>query len=362
MNPPQQAAGSDFSGRLLHWFERFGRHGLPWQQDRTPYRVWVSEIMLQQTQVSTVIPYFERFMARFPSVSTLAAASPDEVLALWAGLGYYARGRNLHRAAQHIVAEHGAELPTSLEALMALPGIGRSTAGAILSQALDQAHAILDGNVRRVIARHQAIQGWPGAPAVQNRLWQQAEAWLPERRAADYTQAIMDLGSLVCTRRNPRCDSCPVSSDCRALAQGLTDQLPAPKPRRARPVRRHPIALIEDAKGRVLLERRPPAGLWGGLWCLPMGQADESPRALADRLGTQPSARSELSPVRHALTHFELHLLPVHARASAPDDVVREQAQLRWIEVDDEQSWPGLPAPVRALLQQMRQHALHSSS
>ncbi|MGH8446294.1 MAG: A/G-specific adenine glycosylase, partial [Solimonas sp.] len=252
-----------FAERLLAWFDVHGRHDLPWQHPRTPYRVWLSEIMLQQTQVATVIPYFARFLERFPDLRNLAAAPQDDVLALWAGLGYYARARNLHRCAQALVAEHGGEFPRNIEAVAELPGIGRSTAGAILAQAHGDRHAILDGNVRRVLARHAAIPGWPGQPTVQKQLWREAEARLPHERLADYTQALMDLGASVCTSRNPKCLLCPLAGDCQARIAGTVAQYPGAKPSRERPTREATLLLVEDAQGRLLLERRPPTGLWG---------------------------------------------------------------------------------------------------
>ncbi|HET8551115.1 MAG TPA: A/G-specific adenine glycosylase, partial [Gammaproteobacteria bacterium] len=262
------AVEHDFAPRLLAWFASHGRHALPWQREPTPYRVWVSEIMLQQTQVATVIPYFKRFMARFPDLATLAAAPLDDVLALWSGLGYYARARNLHRAAQSAVAEYGGELPASLDELMAFPGIGRSTAGAILSLSRGQRHPILDGNVKRVLARFHAIAGWPGDKRVADRLWEFAESHTPVADCAAYTQAIMDFGATVCTRRNPACDICPMSANCEAYALGRQHDFPAPRARRGYPERNVRVLVIE-AEGAVLLEKRPPTGIWGGLWSLP---------------------------------------------------------------------------------------------
>src|SRR5690606_8097985 len=248
---------NDFARRLLAWFDRCGRHDLPWQRDRRPYAVWVSEIMLQQTQVATVIPYFERFVARFPDVEVLAEASLDDVLALWSGLGYYARARNLHRAAQLVVERYGGDLPDSLDELMALPGIGRSTAGAILAQAHGVRAPILDGNVKRVLARHAGIEGWPGEREVEQTLWAIADERTPSERVADYTQAIMDLGAMLCTRRRPACTVCPVVEDCRACRLGIQERLPSPRPKRERPRRRRMMLVVRDSQGRVLLERRP---------------------------------------------------------------------------------------------------------
>lgn len=338
-----------FSRRLLDWHARHGRHDLPWQHPRTPYRVWLSEVMLQQTQVATVIPYFARFLARFPDVASLAAAPLDEVLALWAGLGYYARARNLHRCAQVVVAEHGGEFPREFEAMAALPGIGRSTAGAILAQAHGQRHAILDGNVRRVLARHAAIDGWPGAPAVQKKLWAEAEARLPHARLADYTQAMMDLGASICVARKPKCLLCPVGEDCVARAGGAVAQYPAPKPARARPRRSARLLLIRDDAGRLLLERRPPSGLWGALWCPPILGVDDPP--LADWLTAQKLRGEEASALpafTHGFTHFDLELQPLQLRAQDDGSAI---AEARWQWIDAERlATLGLPAPIRRML------------
>ena len=249
---------STFADQLLHWYDRHGRQNLPWHRGRNPYLVWVSEIMLQQTQVGTVIPYFERFIARFPDVQSLAEAPLDAVLEHWSGLGYYARARNLHKAALQIIADHGGEFPQDQEALQNLPGIGRSTAAAILAQAFEIPAAILDGNVKRVLARYYAIAGWPGRSDVLKRLWVAAEAHTPETRVQAYTQAIMDLGALVCTRRNPACERCPVVDGCAAFAADTQHLYPAPKPRKPLPERSTWALLIEDKQGRLLLERRPP--------------------------------------------------------------------------------------------------------
>ena len=263
-----------FARALLAWFDRHGRHDLPWQRDPTPYRVWVSEIMLQQTRVAAVIPYFERFTARFPDVDALAGAGLDEVLGLWSGLGYYARGRNLHAAARAVCANHGGRFPDTLEELVALPGIGRSTAGAILALAFGRRQPILDGNAKRVLARYHAVAGWPGESRVGARLWSLAERLTPCRRVGDYTQAIMDLGATLCTRTRPTCLLCPLADGCRAHALGDPVRFPAPRPKRAYPTREKLLVVMRDAGGRVLVERRPPSGIWGGLWSFPEASAD----------------------------------------------------------------------------------------
>ncbi len=340
-----------FSSRLLAWFDRHGRHDLPWQHPRTPYRVWLAEVMLQQTQVTTVVPYFERFLARFPDWETLAAAPIDDVLALWAGLGYYARARNLHRAAKAIVHDFGGKLPRELEALNQLPGLGRSTAAAILSQAFDEPHAILDGNVKRVLARHAAIDGWPGAPAVARALWEQAEARLPKQRGADYTQAIMDLGATLCLTRQPACERCPVSADCQAFARNQTSRYPASRPRRERPLRQSRALIVENKAGAILFERRPPAGIWGGLWCLPLFEQEEDWQAgLHKRYGLKAKLVATEAILRHGFTHFDLDIEPLRVRVNAGASQVAESDERRWIKLAAD-PLPGIPAPIRKLLQ-----------
>ncbi len=339
-----------FAARLLAWFDAHGRHDLPWQHPREPYRVWLSEIMLQQTQVTTVIRYFERFVERFPDVAALAAAPVDDVLALWAGLGYYARARNLHRCAQQVVAEHGGEFPQTVEALCALPGIGRSTAGAILAQAHGARVAILDGNVRRVLARHGAVAGWPGESAVQARLWALSEALLPGARLADYTQALMDLGATLCTTRKPQCANCPVAGDCAAYAQNTVAQFPQPKPKKARPQRSVRVLLARNSTGELLLERRPPVGIWGGLWCPPL--LDDVKLASgdwADALLASAGKPQPLPAVHHAFTHFDLQLQPLCVQYDPPLQLA-EPDQRRWVTLDGLAAL-GLPAPIRKLLE-----------
>jgi A/G-specific adenine glycosylase len=354
IDPAAPAVGNDdFANRLLAWFDQHGRSGLPWQHPRSAYRVWLSEVMLQQTQVATVIPYFERFVARFPDFRTLAAASIDEVLQLWAGLGYYARGRNLHRAAQRVVAEHCGEMPRDFEAVLALPGVGRSTAAAILAQAYGERHAILDGNVKRVLARHAAIEGWPGSPIVAARLWQRSEALLPQTRLADYTQALMDLGATLCTTRRPACERCPVAADCEAHRLGRISEFPESKPRRARPQRRAQLLLVERSDGSLLLERRPSAGIWGGLWCPPViGSGESAETVLLDRYGFRAAVIKTWPAVHHAFTHFDLELLPVGLAVEAASVREAEQVDQRWTTIAATATL-GLPAPVRRFFDQI---------
>jgi A/G-specific adenine glycosylase len=299
---------------------------LPWQQNPTPYRVWVSEIMLQQTQVATVIPYYDRFMARFPTVAALAEAPSDEVLHLWTGLGYYARARNLHRAAMTIVREHAGVFPHTLDAVEALPGIGRSTAGAVLALSVNQRHPILDGNVKRVLTRYFGIQGFPGERKIEQRLWALADECTPAERVASYTQAIMDLGATVCVRSRPMCLACPMQTDCVARRDGLQGELPTPRPKKARPARMAFALIVRNDAGALLLERRPPSGLWGGLWTFP--QFDQSDAALAwviERFGGVRQSHT-LGAYEHAFTHFDLTLYPLVVgvdRAAAINDADR---------------------------------------
>ena len=329
-----------FSTRLLRWWRQHGRHDLPWQHPRTPYRVWVSEIMLQQTRVETVVGYFERFMAAFPDIETLAAAGLDDVLAHWSGLGYYARARNLHAAAKRIVDDHGGEFPNDVEALNALPGIGRSTAAAIVAQGFDERAPILDGNVKRVLARHAGVEGWPGRSPVERAL--EAEARTPATRAADYTQAIMDLGATLCTPKTPDCAACPVGADCVAHRDGRTHELPTPKPRKALPTREQRFGVFRDADGRVLLERRPPSGIWGGLWCLPAG---------SEPAGT-PVADADLpESIDHVFSHFRLRMTLDH-RVIEAAHCVADRDDRRWMALDEALA-AGLPRPVRTILERL---------
>ncbi|VAX02589.1 A/G-specific adenine glycosylase [hydrothermal vent metagenome] len=346
---------SDFAHRLLGWFDRHGRHDLPWQQQRTPYRVWISEIMLQQTQVATVIPYFERFMAHFPDIATLAAAELDTVLADWSGLGYYARARNLHRAAQTVHSQHDGHFPADIEQVQALPGIGRSTAGAILSLALGQHHAILDGNCKRVLARYFALGGWPGKSSVLSALWNHAERLTPRQRSADFNQAMMDLGATVCSRSRPGCDSCPLAADCRAHIEGRQADFPGRKPKKTLPVRETVMLLLQDTEGRILLQRRPPTGIWGGLLSLPELPAGSNvTEAGREQWGLQVEKAAHWPSLRHTFSHFHLHITPVHARLVSTH-AVRDDT---WLWHHPQDTAPGgLPTPVARLLERVSKSA-----
>ena len=336
---------------LLPWFDAHGRHDLPWQADPTPYRVWISEVMLQQTQVDTVKPYFERFVARFPDAAALAAAEPDEVMSLWSGLGYYARARNLHRAAKDIATRHDGQLPDTLDALMSLPGIGRSTAGAILALAHDIRQPILDGNVKRVLARAFLVEEAPDSSAGLRRLWSLAESCTPDARVAAYTQAIMDLGATVCTRPQPACTRCPLASRCAALAMGRTSALPAPKRRAPRRERRTYFVFVLQA-GRILLERRPPRGIWGGLWVPPEFPDEAAARAWLSSRHRANEPTRVLAPLPHALTHFDLVIQPWVLDADGTPGSC-EDGEARWHELVSLDG-VGVPAPVARLLEELR--------
>lgn len=343
-----------FPDRLLEWWDWHGRKDLPWQQPRTPYRVWISEIMLQQTQVATVIPYFEKWMDDFPDIRTLAHAPLDDVLTLWAGLGYYARARNLHKSALICAEKFSGNLPATAEALCSLPGIGLSTANAIISQSTDQPAAVLDGNVRRVLARHAAVEGWSGKTAVQKILWSEAEQRLPAARGADYTQAVMDLGATVCTRSKPGCDACPVAADCQALALSRVSDLPTPKPPIKVSEQTVHMLVVRDNHGRILLEKRPPTGIWGGLWCLPSGSTEA--RALAS-LGIAEVETEPLSPFEHKLSHIRMTICPLLLTA-VEGTQVKCPANLGWF-TSSEQDGLGLPRPVSNLLKKLNNGELN---
>ncbi|TAM94195.1 MAG: A/G-specific adenine glycosylase [Rhodanobacteraceae bacterium] len=339
-----------FARRLLHWYDAHGRHDLPWQHPRTPYRVWVSEVMLQQTQVATVIAYFERFVATLPDVLSLAAANEDRVLALWSGLGYYRRARHLNAAARICVERHAGELPRDFDTLAALPGIGRSTAGAILALAHGQRHAILDGNVRRVLARFHGIRGWPGERAIENALWTDAESHTPTTRLADYTQAIMDLGATVCTRGHPDCKACPQARACIAYRTGLTSEIPAPRPTRVLPERQTVFILLRDRRDRVLLQRRPPRGVWPGLWSLPEAANKRAAHTLASRLADLDGKPAmNLPDIRHTFTHFRLQASPIEWRGVRAHSGVADDGDSRWCSRADLATL-GVPSPVRKIL------------
>jgi A/G-specific adenine glycosylase len=336
------------ASQLLRWYDQNGRKDLPWQHPRDAYRVWLSEVMLQQTQVSTVIGYFDRFVRALPSLHALAEADEDTVLALWSGLGYYRRARFLHRAAQICVEKHRGELPRDFNQLNALPGIGRSTAGAILAQAHGLRFAILDGNVKRVLTRFHGIHGHPSQSAVEKQLWQRAEQHTPASRIADYTQAIMDLGATVCVRARPKCDHCPLADGCLAHRDNLTNELPSRKPTRTIPTRATVMLILRDSQGRVLLERRGPQGVWPGLWSLPeAGDTDAAWRVAQQH--AQIDDAETLTPFRHVFSHYRLDIEPLLFDRATAEPRIADNPHLRWCGID-ELAALGLPAPVRTML------------
>ena len=337
-----------FATRLTTWQRAHGRHGLPWQGTRDPYRIWLSEIMLQQTQVQTVIPYYERFLAEFPDVLALGAASVERVLEHWSGLGYYRRAHHLHAAAKVVVSDHAGVFPMDADTLATLPGIGRSTAAAIAVFASGARAAILDGNVKRVLARHRGIEGFPGVANVEAELWKVADELLPMRGIETYTQALMDLGATVCTRAQPDCAACPIAQDCVAFNTGRTAELPSPRPRKALPHRELRVLVIERG-GEILFERRPPLGIWGGLWSLPELPLDEDVcAAVKVRFSADVIVRDELPAIAHGFTHYSLTLHPQRvsaqrwpSRAEAPGTI--------WLTAADARS-AALPAPIKKLM------------
>lgn len=342
---------AEFQAAILNWFDQHGRKDLPWQKAINPYRVWVSEIMLQQTQVSSVIAYYNRFMERFPSLEDLAQAEQAEVLQYWAGLGYYARARNLHQAVG-LIMQQGGEFPQTTEALAALPGIGRSTAGAILSIACGQSQAILDGNVKRVLSRFSAVEGWPGDPKVARQLWQISEQFTPSNRTAAYTQAMMDLGATLCTRSRPRCHECPLAEHCQAYLHNRVSQLPQARPKKIQPVKQVLFLLSMDNQQQILLIRRPSSGIWGGLWSLPEYADMQALQADLQLNYTDFAVLKTLETQRHTFSHFHLDYTPVLVRVQNPKNNVMEAEHRVWYK---KQQWPdlGLPAPIKRLLQQL---------
>ncbi|MFT4729252.1 MAG: A/G-specific adenine glycosylase [Granulosicoccus sp.] len=340
---------STFADQVLLWFAEHGRKHLPWQQNKTPYRVWVSEIMLQQTQVATVIPYYEKFMARFPTLHDLAQAPEDDVLAHWSGLGYYARARNLHKCAKLSIDNHGGDLPHDIDELIALPGIGRSTAGAILSLSLGQSHPILDGNVKRVLARFNAIDGWPGKADVLNRLWEVSEAVTPPKNTSDFNQAMMDLGATLCTRSRPECTRCPLASGCTGLASGDPTQYPGKKPKKVTPVKSTIMLALTNQEGALLLERRPPSGIWGGLWSLPEVANSLEMTNWLEAAGLRAvDAPYSVLRFRHTFSHYHLDIDVQSLNVDISDAAVLEARERVWYNSGELPG--GVAAPVTKIL------------
>ncbi len=343
----------DFAGKILQWFASYGRRDLPWQQNPTPYRVWISEIMLQQTQVATVIPYYLRFMGALPDVITLAGATTDDVLHHWSGLGYYGRARNLHQAAAIIRDQFGGEFPATFDDVVALPGIGRSTAGAILALSRDERHPILDGNVKRVLARYHVVDGWPGKTAVSRTLWEHAEQHTPTKGVAAYTQAMMDLGATICTRTGPRCGACPLAENCAAHAVGRETDFPGRREKKSKPLKKIQMVLVY-AEDSVFLERRPPSGIWGGLWSFP--EIDPLHDALSwceETLNASPVDVEQWSTVRHSFTHYDLDIEPTAVRVEKLSRTVADSDDHIWYEFAAPLQ-VGIAAPVAVLIEKLK--------
>ncbi|MDP3609720.1 MAG: A/G-specific adenine glycosylase [Methylophilus sp.] len=343
---------SDFAQRIIAWQQQHGRHDLPWQNTHNAYAIWVSEIMLQQTQVSAVIGYYQRFMMRFPTIESLAAAEQEEVMQHWSGLGYYSRARNLHHAAQTIVDEFNGEFPQDFATMQTLSGIGRSTAAAIAAFAFNQVQTILDGNVKRVLARHFAIEGWPSSPKIEKAMWVLAESLLPETGMVAYTQGLMDLGATLCTRSKPACTACPLNTTCLAYAQQRVHQLPTPKPKKISPQKYTTMLILQHGQ-EILLEKRPSKGIWGGLWSLPeMDMQSIATEVVQTRFGLTVEAQEPLPLLQHAFTHFKLEILP------QPLEVVSKLPQASipntiWLPIEDAIG-AAIPTPVRKILISLR--------
>ena len=358
---------NDFSKKILVWYDRYGRKNLPWQQDINPYRVWVSEIMLQQTQVKTVIPYFNKFMAAFPDVQALANAEQDAVLKHWSGLGYYARARNMHKAAKLVCDEFAGQFPSDIETMQTLSGVGRSTAAAILSIANNQKQAILDGNVKRVISRVFAIEGWAGKSVVLKKMWEVVEQLVPEKRNADYTQAIMDLGATVCTRSKPQCEKCPFKADCLAYQQQTIENYPGKKPKKSLPERYALMLIIQDKDKAVFMQKRPPVGIWGGLWCFPQfkkeADAEEWLQSYFLLNSQEVLSKGETqAQLIHVFSHFRLTIQPIilqldkilnnHLKTPMKERVMETDDSL-WYNIETEFNG-GLASPVQTLLNKLK--------
>ena len=354
MTADDVAPSRAFATRVIEWQKQHGRHDLPWQNTRDPYRIWLSEIMLQQTQVAAVIPYYERFLQTFPTLRELAASPLENVMQLWSGLGYYSRARHLHRCAQVIVEQHGGEFPRDVDAIAQLPGIGRSTASAIAAFAFGASLPILEGNAKRVLARHVAIEGYPGDQKVERKLWQVATERMPASDVEAYTQGMMDLGATVCTRSRPACMLCPVSTDCVALITHRVGVLPTPRPKRALPQRSVTMLLLTRHES-VLVERRPPSGIWGGLWSLPeLPDAIDAERYCAKRFDARIAVGHPLPTIEHGFTHYHLTITPQPC-AVVSQGTRAEEPGLMWLPLMEAKG-AALPAPVRKLLVRMAEN------
>ena len=344
-----------FQSHILNWFDQFGRKDLPWQKKKTPYRVWISEIMLQQTQVKTVIPYFQRFIKEFPSVRSLAKASVDEVFHLWTGLGYYQRARNLHQAAKFVMDHHKGKIPDDLENLLSLPGIGRSTAGAILAMAFNQQAAILDGNVKRLFARCFGVEIPINTTSGLKELWQLAELYASARRPSDYTQTLMDIGATVCTPKHPLCQNCPLDRHCYAKSQHKIETIPLKKPAKQLPIR-DATFLVLQKNNSVLLNQRLEKGVWKGLWSFPeyqgLPELSRVQKMCEENYAFKPNTYASLASFRHTFTHFHLHIFPILIKSN----VYPKWRQHQEIWYDMDRPAPiGLPKPVQLILQSILQ-------
>ncbi|PKF61823.1 A/G-specific adenine glycosylase [Psychromonas sp. psych-6C06] len=350
---------NNFNQRIVDWHAQHGRKTLPWQIDKSLYKTWISEVMLQQTQVATVIPYFNKFMRAFPTVAYLANAPIDEVLHHWTGLGYYARARNLHKAAQTIRDQFNGEFPEEFDEVIALSGIGRSTAGAILSLTLGKNFAILDGNVKRVLTRHQAIEGWTGEKRVENRLWQLAEHLTPTNKANIFNQAMMDMGAMICTRSKPKCNECPVSDDCIALKNDSMTQYPTPKAKKKIPAKSAVMLVVCEKGEAIQLQQRPPVGIWGGLWCFPEFSSIEEAITHLDTQGVVNYQKSELNTFRHTFSHFHFDITPllIEVEHYNPSQVMEDCGSL-WYNLQHPQKI-GLAAATKKILNVVNKKLSH---
>jgi A/G-specific adenine glycosylase len=349
---------SEFADRLINWQKVHGRHDLPWQNTADPYAIWVSEIMLQQTQVSAVIAYYSKFMQRFPNIATLANANQDDVLQYWSGLGYYSRARNLHQAAMTIMRDHHGTFPQNFETIQTLSGIGRSTAAAIASFAFNQTQTILDGNVKRVLARHFLIEGWTGTPKVERQLWTLAESLLPKANMVAYTQGLMDLGATICTRSKPKCYLCPLIDACAAYQDQRVAELPTPKPRKAIPEKTTTMLVLQHQQ-KIMLEKRPNAGIWGGLFSFPeTSQSEDTVKSyIHQQWHLNAQLIQQLPLFQHVFTHFKLNILPLVFNV----DLFNSKSiptNYRWLTIDEALN-AGIPAPIRQILQQLNTHSGH---
>jgi A/G-specific adenine glycosylase len=345
---------STFSKKILNWYDQHGRKNLPWQQGITPYRVWLSEVMLQQTQVKTVIPYFQHFTTEFETVEALANTSEDQVLKLWSGLGYYSRARNLHKAAKQVCDDFEMLFPDNMEDMQSLAGVGRSTAAAILSIALEQPQAILDGNVKRVLTRYHALEGWTGKAAILKQLWLYAEQHLPASRNRDYTQAIMDLGATLCTRSKPDCHDCPLQTGCIAFKQGNMTAYPTPKKKKALPEKYTIMLILQNTQQEVFMQKRPATGIWGGLWCFPQFETNNEAIDWLDRQHINALITKKIAKFTHVFSHFRLHIQPLIMQLESPlKESVMEDDQNLWYNLDTEFEG-GLATPVQKLLQEIK--------